>query len=404
MAIYTYKARDAFGKSVKGAMEAVNKAEIIDKLHKIGYMPTKVNEMAKGLRVDSIIDKLKRINSTDMLIFYIQLANMIDAGIPILMSLSTLAKQIENKKLRTAISNVSRQVEAGSVLSQAFATEPRIFSRLFVNMIKAGEASGHLNTVLIRYADFFEQQEDLKQKVKGALFYPVILLCAGLAVTLFIVTFIIPQFAEIYLRAGIKLPVPTLIVYKLGMAIKHYWSILILLAAASLVGIRYYFSSREGAFILDSLKLKAPVLGLLYRKVIIARLTRTLSTLLGSGVPILESLDITKDVAGNEIFGRAIVNIRRSVEKGERMAEPMKMSEEFPSDVVQMTSVGEETGNLEGMLNKVADFYDMSVTYVVKKLTAVIEPLFLVIIGIMVGTIMASMLMPIFDMVRTLRH
>ncbi len=401
---FVYKARDASGKPVRGTMEAANKIELIDKLHKMGYMTTSVSEVAVGVQIGSMFDKLKWITTSDMLMFYIQLSNMINAGITILMSLSTLSKQIENSRLKEAVGSVARQVEGGSFLSQAFASHPQIFSKLFVSMIEVGEESGKLDTVLLSYANFFEQQEDLKQKIKGALFYPIILLCAGIAVTLFIITFIIPQFAEIYLKTGIKLPVPTLIVYKIGLVIKHYWYLLIIFVIAIVLGIRYYFKTEKGGFLLDTLKLRTPVIGSLYRKVAVSRFTRTLATLLGSGVPILKSLDITKEVVENRILAGVITNVHKSVEKGEHIAEPLKISEEFPGDVVQMISVGEETGGLVEMLNKIADFYDMTISYAVKKLTMVIEPLFLVIIGGMVGLIMASMLMPIFHMIKILRH
>ncbi len=404
MATYTYKARDASGKRVSGTMEVASRAELVDKLRKMNYMTTSVAEVTSGIQIGSIFDRLKWVSSDDMLLFYIQLSNMISAGINILMSLSTLARQIENRVLKEAIGSVYRQVEAGGTLSRAFATEPHMFKRLFVNMIRAGEASGNLDTVLMRYADFFEKEVDLKQKIKGALFYPIILLCAGVAVTLLIVTFVIPQFAEIYLKAGITLPVPTLILYRAGMVIKHYWYLLAALAIAILLGMRYYFKTERGTFLLDTLKLRLPIIGPLYRKVAIARFARTLATLLGSGVSILESLDIVKEVTGNDVLARVITSVSKGVEKGERMSETLKISEEFPPDVVQMVLVGEETGSLDGMLNKIADFYDMTVNYAVKKLTTIIEPLFLVIMGVMVGFIMASMLLPMFDMVKTLRH
>ncbi|MFA4889686.1 MAG: type II secretion system F family protein [Candidatus Omnitrophota bacterium] len=401
---FVYKARDASGKPVRGTMESANKTELIDKLHKMGYMTTNVSEVAVSMQITSIFDKLQWIATSDMLMFYIQLSNMINAGITILMSLSTLSKQIENQRLKEAVGSVARQVEAGSSLSQAFTLHPGIFTKLFVSMIEVGEESGKLDTVLLRYANFFEQQEDLKQKIKGALFYPIILLCAGVAVTLLIVTFVIPQFAEIYLKVGIKLPISTLIVYKIGLGIKHYWYLLVVFLAVILFGLRYYLRTDTGIFLIDRLKLRMPIIGPLYRKVAVSRFSRTLATLLGSGVPILKSLDITREVLGNLVLAQVITNVHKSVEKGEHIAEPLKISEEFPADVVQMISVGEETGGLVEMLNKIADFYDMSVSYAVKKLTMVIEPLFLVILGAMVGLIMASMLMPIFDMLKILRH
>ncbi|MDP3730517.1 MAG: type II secretion system F family protein, partial [Candidatus Omnitrophota bacterium] len=313
-------------------------------------------------------------------------------------------KQAENKTLRETIGAVTRQIEGGATLSEALAVHSKVFPKLFVSMIKAGEASGSLDAVLMRYAKFFENQEDIKEKVKGALFYPVILFFFGTAVMLFIVTFIIPQFAQIYVKAGITLPIPTLIVYKAGLMIRSYWYWLFILLIALYALAKLYSRTERGALFIDGLKLNLPIAGLLYRKVSIARFARTLSTLLSSGVPILTALDITKEVAGNKILENIITNVRKYVEKGERLAEPLKVSGEFPPDVIQMISVGEESGGLDEMLEKIADFYDMTVGYAIKKLTTIIEPLFLMIMGVMIGVIMASMLLPIFDMVKTLRH
>jgi type IV pilus assembly protein PilC len=401
--LYTYKARDTSGKLVRGTMEAPSRTELIDKLQKMGFMTTSVSESALGMRV-SVFEKLTHVSSGDMLMFYIQMSNMINAGVSILMCLDTISKQAENRKLKEAIESITRQVEAGSSLSESFAAQPHIFTKLFVSMIKAGEASGNLDTVLMRYATFFESQEDLREKVRGALFYPMILLGAGITVMIFIVTFVIPKFADIYMRAGITLPAVTMIVYNIGFAIKHYWYLLIGFFIAVLSVLGFYFRTERGTLILDSLKLRIPIIGAVYRKVCVSRFARTLATLVGSGVPILASLDITMEVVDNEVLARALANARKSVERGERISDPLRISKEFPPDVVQMITVGEETGSLDGMLNKVADFYDMTINYAVKRLTTIIEPIFLVIMGIMVGTILASMLLPMFDMVKTLRH
>ncbi len=404
MTIYNYKARDNNGRPIKGAMEAASKSELVEKLRKMGYMATGVSESSSGFKIASIFESLQRIKSDDMLMFYIQLSNMINAGITILMSLSTLGKQVENKALRETIEGVARQIESGSTLSDALAGHDKVFPKLFVNMIKAGEASGNLDSVLMRYAKFYENQEDIKEKVKGALFYPIILFSFGLIVMLFLVTFVIPQFALIYVKSGVQLPLPTLIVSNAGFMIKHYWYWLIALLITGYLLLKAYSRSSSGALFIDGLKLNLPIIGPLYRKVSIARFTRTLATLLSSGVPILISLDITKDVVGNKILENIIANVRRYVEKGEKLAEPLKVSGEFPPDVVQMISIGEESGGLDAMLEKIADFYDMTVSYAVKKLTTIIEPVFLLVMGVMVGVIMASMLLPIFDMVKTLRH
>lgn len=404
MALYFYRARDTGGKLVSGTIESSSRAELIDKLRKMGYMTTGVDEVRQNFKKMPLFANLKPVSSGDMLLFYIQLSNIISAGIPILPSLLTMSRQVENKRLKDAIDRVYRQVEGGSSLSQAFAAEPRMFRRVFVNMIKAGEASGQLGTVLMRYAVFFEKENDLKEKIKGVLIYPALLLSAGLAVMLIIVTFVIPQFAEIYLKAGMPLPVPTMIVYNVGIAIKSYWYIFIAAAIGVFFAVKYYLKTEMGILRFDMLRLYAPVVGPLYRKAAMARFTRTLATLIGSGVPILVALDMVKDVVGNVVLARVIQDTAKSVERGERMSETLKISEEFPPDVIQMVLAGEETGALEGMLNKAADFYDTMVSYAVRRLFVVIEPLFLLIMGVMVGGIMASMLLPMFDMIKTLRH
>ncbi len=404
MPTYIYKARDAAGKLVKGAMDAADKDELAERLHRMGYMVTRVVEALPGKKIESVFEKLNKISAEDMIMFTLQLSNLINAGIGILPSLNTLNKQIENKRLKEVVGSISRNVEAGDSFSQALSRHPHIFSRLFVSMVKAGEASGRLDTILARYANYCEQQQDLRQKIKGAIFYPIILLFTGIAVTIFIVTFIIPQFAEIFIATGISLPKPTLILYKTGTGIKHYWYLILSVIIIIWLGIGYYISTERGRLNFDRFKLRIPVIGPLSRKIAISRFVRALSTLVASGVFILESLDIAKMVVGNEVLARVIGNVRNAVEKGERVSESLKISEEFPVDTVQMISVGEETGNLDKMLHKVSDYYDIYVGYAVKKLTSVIEPFFLVVIGGLIGFIMASILLPIFDMMKILRH
>jgi len=401
---YSYKARDATGKPVKGTMEANTTEELVDKLHKMGYMATQVTETLPGLKIESLLDRLRPISVEDMVVFNVQLANMIGAGISILDSLGALGRQLENKKLKDAVSGITRNLEGGDNFSQALARYPAVFPKLFVNMVKAGEASGKLDNVLIRYAEYFERQSDLKEKLKAALFYPTVLLIAGILVTLFIVTFIIPQFVEIFMKSNVPLPMPTLILFKIGVAIKRFWYVGILSVIAAWAGIKYYINTKKGRLDFDRFKLKVPVFGSLHRKAAISGFARTFGTLSASGVPILESLDITKDVVGNEVLSRAIENARKAVEKGQNLSEPLKISEEFPPDAIQMISAGEESGSLDRMLNKIADFYDMSVGYAIKKLTTVLEPLFLIVMGCMVGFIMASMLLPIFDMIKILKR
>jgi len=401
---FTYKARDTSGKAVRGTMEVATREELVDKLHKMGYMTTGVTEARAGVKLESVFEKLRPIGAENMILFYAQLSNMISAGIPILGALEALHKQIVNKKLGQAVGSVARSVEGGESFSQALGMYPAVFPKLFVNMVKAGEVSGKLDTVCFRFAEYFEHEVDLKQKIKGALFYPMILLIAGVAVTLFIVTFVIPQFVDIFIKSGIKLPVPTLILYQIGVGIKRFWYLALLFITAIWFGIRFYVNTKRGRLNFDRFKLKIPVFGHLHRTSALSGFARTLATLTESGVPILQSLDITRNVIGNEVLGLAVESARRAVEKGEKISEPLKISGEFPPDTIQMISVGEETGSLDKMMNKVADFYDMSVGYAIKKLTTMLEPVFLLVMGSMVGFIMASMLLPMFDMMKMLRR
>jgi type IV pilus assembly protein PilC len=401
---YVYRAREATGKPVKGAMAASTKEELVAKLHKMGYMATDITEALPGVEIRSLLGRLKPVRAEDMIMFYVQLANLINAQIPILTSLRTLNKQIENKRLREVVDAVARGIEAGDNFSQALARHPHVFPKLFVNMAKAGEASGELDVVLSRYSGYFEHQEDLLRKVKAALFYPLILLIAGIAVMLFIVTFVIPQFADIFMKAGMRLPLPTLILSKTGTWIKDFWYLALAGILAGWLGLKFYMKTEKAQFGFDRVKLKMPIFGPLHRKATISAFARTLGTLTGSGVPILESLEITKEVVRNKVLGSVIKNARNAVEKGEKISEPLKISGEFPSDCVQMISVGEESGDLAGMLDKIANFYDMSVGYAIKKSTTLIEPLFLVIMGSVIGFIMVSLLLPIFDMVTFLRR
>ncbi len=403
MSTYIYKDINETGRPVQGVMEASSPEDLAGKLRKMGYMPVQIREALPGINMESLGSRLRRIKSEDIILFNIQLANMIDSGLTIITSLRIISEQIENKKLKGIIEDVGRLVEAGSSLSDALAKHPRVFPKIFIHTVRAGETSGKLNLVLNRLAVYVEQQEELRQKVKGAFFYPMILLFAGLLVIILIVTFIIPQFVEIFKESNVPLPVPTIIVYELGVGLKKAWYLVILGLGLAVFGMRKYVETKMGRLWFDRMQISVPVIGPLVRKVIISRFSRTLATLVESGVSILQSLDIVRDVVGNGIIGQVVQNVRDSVERGDRIAEPLRVSEEFPLDAVQMIAVGEETGKLGYMLNKIADLYDTSIKFSVRKMTMLIEPVLLVVLGVVVGFIMASMLLPMFDMIKTLR-
>jgi len=400
---FNYRARDNTGKLVRGALEGISQEDVAEKLQRMGYAPVTITKIFTGLKLEQLGWNFRRIKTQDIVMFNVQLANMLNAGLSIISSLDTLQKQNENKRLGEVIGCVSRSVEAGESFSQALAKHPRVFPNLLVSMVKAAEAGGDLGGVLNRYAEFAEAQADLQRKIKEALYYPIILIVAATGVIIFLATVLIPKFVEIFNRAGISLPLPTIILYGVGTAIRRFWYVIILSGVIIVLGLRRYVKTETGKFRFDKISLKLPILGPIVRKICISRFARTLSTLVGSGVPILESLGIVSDVVNNQVLGRVIRQMRQSVEKGERLAESLKVSEEFPPDAVQMISVGEESGNLGGMLHKISGFYDRATGYSIKKMVASLEPILLLVMGAIVAFTMASMLLPMFNMVKVLR-
>jgi len=401
---FNYRARDNTGKLVRGVIDAFSQEEVAEKLRRMEYTPVTITKVFAGLKLEQLEWKFRRIKTKDVVMFNIQLANMLNAGLSVISSLDILQDQNENKRLSEVMGRVSRGVQAGESFSQAIAKHPRVFPKLLVSMVKAAEASGGLDKVLNKYAEFAEAQAELQRQIKEALYYPVILIVAATGVIVFIATILIPKFVEIFTRAEISLPLPTIILYGLGTAIRQFWYVIILAGVGAVLGFKRYVRTERGRFSYDKVSLKLPILGPIVRKICISRFARTLSTLVGSGVPILESLDIVSDVVNNQVLGRVIRQIRQSTEKGEKLAESLKVSEEFPPDAVQMICVGEESGNLAGMLNKVSDFYDRATGYSIKKLVVSLEPILLLVMGAIVAFTMASMLLPMFNMVKVLRR
>ncbi|MDD5270545.1 MAG: type II secretion system F family protein [Candidatus Omnitrophica bacterium] len=401
---FRYKARDQAGKLVEGVMESATEHDLADKLRKMGYIVTGVFPAAGGVSLEEILLGFNRISVEDTIFFNIQLSNMLDAGLPLLTCLNSISLQAENRQIKKVISDVGLKVETGLSLSEAMASHPGVFSRLTVSMVKAGEASGNLPIVLKRLADFGESEMDLRQRVSAALIYPAILTLASFAAVIFIVTSVIPKFAEIFDKFHVQLPLITRMLNSAGIALRDYWHLYVLAALAIALAARIYVNTGIGRLQFDQLKLSLPVIGPLMRKAAISRAGRTLATLFSSGVPILESLEILEGTIGNEILARVMATVREAVRGGSKISEPLKVSGEFPPDTIQMIAAGEETGNLDVMLNKVADLYDSAVAYSIKKLTAFLESAFLLIMGSVVAVIMASTLIPMFDLIKILRR
>lgn len=407
MPTYIYKARDESGKPVSGSIDAVNRDVLASKLQKQKLFVISVKEKTEAFSLD-VIDKylgrLTKVKINDIVMFNVQLSNMIGSGISLPTSLQTLSEQIENVRLKEAVAEVYNDIKGGATFSDALKKHSDIFSTLFINMIHAGEVAGNLDEILNRLANFAEREAELKQKISTAMFYPLILATVGVLVITLIIVTILPSFAKIFIDANVPLPLPTMILYNVNLFIRAYWKYVIAAAIGCYFLLNWYKKTPVGKYNVDKIMLSIPVIGKLIRHANIARLTRTLASLIASGVPMLQALDVTGKTIDNAIISNVLKNVYSSVSKGETISVPLKESGEFPPMPVHMIAVGEETGALDAMLNKVADYYDMATEYSIKRLTALLEPIFLVVIGGMVGFIFASILLPIFSMVKTLKH
>ena len=339
------------------------------------------------------------VSIKDLAIFTRQFATMINAGLPLVQCLDILSQQTENTVLRGVIASVMNDVESGSTLAEGLRRHPKVFDKLFSNMVQAGEAGGVLDDILLRLASYIEKAEALRRKVKSAMTYPLVVFTVAISATVFMLMFIIPTFAKIFLEFGGELPLPTKIVMGASNFLREAWYILV----AAIIGLvflyRRYVGTESGRRNIDRLMLHIPILGDVLRKGAIARFTRTLGTLISSGVPILDGLQITAQTSGNKVIEEAIMATRGSIREGETIAAPLKESKVFPPMVVQMIGIGEETGALDEMLNKIAAFYDDEVNTAVDTLTSVIEPVMIVVMGLMVGGMVVAMYMPMFKLV-----
>jgi len=404
MPTFSYKTRDESGRLVSGEMAASNKDSLASKLQKLKLTVISITEKSAPFSIDKFLQSLTKVRTDDLVMFNVQLANMISSGISLPASLLTLSEQIESEKLKEAVLEVYSDIKGGQTFSDALKKHPDIFSDLFTNMTRAGEVSGNLDEILNRLASFAEHDAELRQKITTAMFYPMILAVAGAAVIVGVIVSVLPPFAKIFLEANVPLPFPTMVLYNLNLLIRAYWEQIIIVLAGSYFLFRWYRKTPAGKFYIDSFALNIPVWGKLTRQATIARLSRTLASLISAGVPMLQSLEVTEQTIDNSIISKVLKDVYASVSKGETISAPLKESGQFPAMPVHMIAVGEETGALEAMLNKVADYYDLATEYSVKRITSLLEPIFLVIIGGMVGFIFASILLPIFQMVKTLKH
>jgi type IV pilus assembly protein PilC len=402
---FTYKVRDRAGKMVEGQLEADNAQLVVGKLRSMGYVPIEIQQtsgkaLSKEIKIPGFSDRVKL---KDVAVFSRQFATMINAGLSLLRSLYILAEQTENKALAEIANQVRMDVEKGSSLSQALSKHPKAFNRLYVAMVRAGEIGGALDSVLMRLADTIEKQVELRRKVKSAMTYPAVVAVLVLVIVSAMLLFIIPMFEDLYSELGGKLPLPTQMLINISNFARKFWWLIFGAEIAAVFVFRRWITSEDGRRKWDALKLRAPVFGPLVRKTALARFSRTLSALVRSGVPILESLEIVAETAGNHVVSSAVLDTQQAVKRGEPLARRLEEHPVFPPMVVQMMAVGEETGALDEMLDKIADFYDQEVEATVDALTSLIEPLLIVIMGVAVGGMVISLYMPMFNIIKLIK-
>lgn len=411
MPTYKFEAMDTTGAEVKDAVDAVNEEEAQQKIRQMGYFVTKITAMAgkkgKGKKAGARKKKgqvwtIGGVSTKALCTFTRQFSTLQDAGLPVLRSLKILEHQMKPGVLKNALIDVCEDVESGSSLSEAFGKHPKCFDRLYVNMVKAGEAGGALEVILQRLAEFKEKAQSLKRKITGAMVYPVVVILVATAILTFIMLAIIPKFEKIFKEFKMDLPELTLALMATSRWFAKYWYVLPLFPLCVWLLLKLIRLSRAGAYALDRIKLWIPIAGLIIEKTIVARTTRTLGTLVASGVPILESLAIVKDTANNAVFERVFQRVYESIREGETIAQPLKQSRLVDDMVVNMIDVGEETGDLDSMLYKVADVYDEEVAVLVESLISLLEPLMIVVLGLIVGTIVIALFLPMIKLMEGL--
>jgi type IV pilus assembly protein PilC len=395
---FSWEGKSRSGSVQKGVMEASSAALVEAQLKRYGLAGITVKEEGKKFELKLPGFGGGKIETKDLVVFTRQFATMIDSGLPLVQCLDILASQQENKNFRTILYKVKEDVESGSTFADALGKHPQAFDQLFVNLIAAGEVGGILDTILSRLAAYIEKAMKLKKQVKGAMVYPATIMSIAVVVVGVILVFVIPTFAKMFADFGGELPAPTRFVIALSNFMKKY--IIVMIGAFFVIrfAIAKYYATAKGRKLIDALALKVPIVGPLIRKVSVAKFTRTLGTMISSGVPIMDGLEIVAKTAGNKIVEEAIYKVRQAISEGKTMAEPLAASGVFPPMVVQMISVGEATGAMDTMLNKIADFYDDEVDDAVGALTAMMEPLLMVFLGTAVGGLVVAMYLPIFKL------
>ena len=397
MPVFTYRGTNRAGATVSGELAAANKSELIGSLKRQQINVTKMSEKGKEFNLPTFGGG---VDAKELAVFTRQFSVMIDAGLPLVQCLEILAGQQENKVFQKVLTGTRASVEGGSTLSTAMRQYEKVFDALYVNLVEAGETGGILDTILQRLSTYIEKNVKLKRAVKSAMVYPIAVLSVAASVIILLLWKVVPIFTTLFLGLGVALPLPTRIVIGLSNFVGSIFGLLILVAIVGIIiGLKVWYQTPAGRMAIDRTLLKLPLLGLLLRKIAVARFTRTLGTLISSGVPILEGLEITARTAGNAVIEKSLMEVRKGLESGRNLSDPLKETNVFPGMVTQMIGVGEQTGAMDAMLQKIADFYEDEVDAAVKDLLAAMEPLMIVVLGIVVGGIVISMYLPLFSLI-----
>jgi len=397
---FKYEAMDSTGQEVTGTIEASGESAAVSSLRDQGYRPFEVNEISDGgfeLNIPFISGP--PVDQQEVALFTRQMATLLDAGLPLLRAVNIMKDQLDNEDFKDILDQVSQDIKGGASFSEALERHPDVFENLYVNMVKAGEVGGVMEAVLQRLADFAEKAQELRTKIKSATMYPAIMFCIAILVVVFLLIFVLPTFIDLFTEMGVELPLPTRIVISISDFLQHRWYVVLgMVFGASYAG-KWYYGTDKGEYNIDKLKINLPVFGSLFRKVATARFTRTLATLVRSGVPILQAIDIVQDTIGNRVVAETMNEVRDSISEGDTISEPLHESGVFAPMVTHMISVGEETGSLDEMLGRIADTYEMQVEEMVEGLSSMLEPILILFMGIMVGTIVMAMFFPMFQLI-----
>lgn len=398
---FKYKVINQNGERLEGVYTANSKEDVMSMIRTNNYYPLKIEEIVESTKIE--FDFLSKVKTKDIAIFCRQFYTMLNAGATISRCLNVLGQQSPNKILRKSIIGIDESVKKGLTLSKAMSKEEGIFPDLLVNMIETGEASGNLDLILQRMSNHYEKENKLNNKVKSAMMYPIILGFLCIAIVTFILVFVMPTFVGMFESSGVELPLPTKILLSMSNTIKTKWPIILIILLAIVFGLKYYFKTENGQFFLSKMKLKIPILKGMNEKIIVTRFTRTLSTVLSSGITLIEGLQIVSKIVGNKIVEHKLLNVKGQLIKGVGLSEPLKETGVFPPMLYSMIKIGEESGSLDEILDKTADFYDEELDAAVQQFTSILEPMMILIMGVVVGFIVISIALPMFSMADTVK-